>query len=79
MAKFRMLDYEEVRKFILALSVVAYAFAIYDFFYPRTPSGSGRWGWLLSFLYEQFGSYSISVLWVIIGTILLVFFARKRT
>lgn len=76
--KFRNLDNAEVARFLLALSVVAYATAIVQFIYPRVPNDSGRWSWLNLYLYENLGLYGLSMWWAVIGTILLISYFRYR-
>jgi hypothetical protein len=76
--KYRALTPAEVGRFCLAISVGSYVMAVVEFFYPSVPDGSGRWGRLHLFIYQEFGPLGRSAFWVLIGTILLVSYFQHR-
>jgi hypothetical protein len=76
--QFRELSPAEVGRFMLGISLSSYVMAVVRFIYPTVPDGTGRWAWLEVFLYEQFGLRGQSVLWVVIGTILLISYFNHR-
>lgn len=76
--KLNSLDAGAVRRFLLAMSIGAYALALVRLFGNREPSPSGRRGAFFSFLYRTFGEYALVCWWVLVGTFLLVLFFRKK-
>jgi hypothetical protein len=59
------------KKFCLALGVGAWAMALIELISPHAPTPTGRWAWLRSPIYENFGAYGLAVLWVVVGLILI--------
>jgi hypothetical protein len=72
------MSHADAGRFVLALSIAAYVTAIMELIYPEVPDGSGRWGWLKLFFYENFGIYGMAALWGMVGTVLLVSYFRHR-
>lgn len=77
MSKFRKLTDEEVRRFLLAMSLLSYVLCVLSVFDLHEPHSTGRWSQLLLFFYQNFGPYSIPVFWGIGGSFLL-FKALKK-
>lgn len=76
--KYRALTRAESARFALAMGLSSYVMAVVSFFYPNIPDGSGRWGRLHLFIYQEFGPLGQCAFWVALGTFLVILYFQNR-
>lgn len=73
-----MLNNNDIRRFILAISIGAYLLAIYFIIYPFKGGATGIRGDFYNYIYEKFGSYSIPVLCFIVGLYFTISYVNRK-
>lgn len=60
------------RGFLIFCGVLGYLLAIDNLVSQRAPSKTGLFSWFTGRIYEQFGSYGMTVWWVFLGTVVIL-------
>ena len=59
---------KEMGNLWLGLTAIFYALAADAYFSPASVPATGRWAWLKNIFSDQFGSFGIVILYLILGT-----------
>jgi hypothetical protein len=71
------LSYSDGQRFLIVMGFVCYAIALVAWISGDLPR-DGRWGWLIGFFYNWLGAAGPSVLFAVLGTVLLCLATMQR-